>query len=38
MNPIKDLVPNAEHINCARHIWANWKKKCFEGEKFKSLF
>ena len=24
---IKDLAPNAEHRNCARHIWANWKKK-----------
>ena len=37
-NAIKDLAPNAKHINCARHIWANWKKKVFKMEKFKSLF
>ena len=36
MNAIKDLVPNAEHRTCARHICVNWKKKGFKGEKFKS--
>ena len=38
MNAIKDLAPNGEHINCVRHIWANWKNKGFKGEKVKSLF
>lgn len=38
MNAKKDLTPNAEHGNFVRHIWANWKKKGFKGEKFKSLF
>ena len=38
MNAIKDLVPIVEHRNYARCIWANWKKKGFKGEKFKSLF
>ena len=32
MNSIKDLTPNVEHINCDKHIWANWKKKDFKGE------
>ena len=36
MNAIKELIPNAEHKNCAKHIYA--KKKGFKGEKFKSLF
>ena len=38
MNAIKELTPNDKHKNCAQHIWANWKKKRFKGEKFKSLF
>ncbi|XP_047983687.1 uncharacterized protein LOC125224347 [Salvia hispanica] len=25
-NAVKDLLPMAEHRNCARHIYANWKK------------
>ncbi|KAF2298275.1 hypothetical protein GH714_021147 [Hevea brasiliensis] len=34
---IKELVPNAEHRNCAKHIYANWKK-IHKGEEFKKLF
>ena len=34
---IKDLIPHAEHRNCARHIYANWKR-LHKGQEFKSLF
>ncbi|WOK97368.1 hypothetical protein Cni_G06076 [Canna indica] len=34
---IKQRVPAAEHRNCARHIYANWKKK-HPGHVLKSLF
>jgi hypothetical protein len=27
INAISKVVPNAEHRNCARHIYANWKKR-----------
>ena len=37
MNAIKDLVPNVEQRNCAKHIRANWKKRGFEG-KSSSLY
>ncbi|XP_078439857.1 uncharacterized protein LOC144710066 [Wolffia australiana] len=26
-NAVAGLLPNAEHRNCARHIYANWRKK-----------
>ncbi|XP_010451555.1 PREDICTED: uncharacterized protein LOC104733691 [Camelina sativa] len=26
LNVVADLLPNAEHRHCARHIYANWKK------------
>ena len=32
------LIPNAEHMNCARHIDANWKKKGHSTEQLKLLF
>ncbi|WOK97969.1 hypothetical protein Cni_G06677 [Canna indica] len=32
-----ERVPFAEHRNCARHLYANWKKK-FNGHYYKSLF
>lgn len=31
------MAPNAEHRHCARHIYANWRKK-YAGKKFKGLF
>ena len=34
---IKDVVPHVEHMNCARHIYANWKKS-HKGQELKSLF
>ena len=37
INALQKLAPNAEHRNCARHIYANWKKK-FSGPKYKKLF
>ena len=36
-NALKMLAPNAEHRNCARHIYANQKKK-FGSPKYKKLF
>jgi hypothetical protein len=27
INAMKDYLPNAEHRMCARHIYANWRKK-----------
>ena len=27
LNAVEKWAPNAEHRNCARHIYANWKKK-----------
>lgn len=32
-----DLLPNVEHRQCARHIFANFRKK-FTGLELKSLF
>ncbi|GJZ88764.1 60S ribosomal protein L34 [Tanacetum coccineum] len=37
MEAIKNLLPYAEHRQCARHIYANFKKK-WNGLHFKSLF
>ncbi|WOL20552.1 hypothetical protein Cni_G29357 [Canna indica] len=34
---IKQRIPAAEHRNCARHVYANWKKK-HGGLALKSLF
>ncbi|KAF2295275.1 hypothetical protein GH714_032407 [Hevea brasiliensis] len=34
---IKELVPQAEYRNCARHIYANWKKM-HRGEEYRKLF
>ena len=27
INAVSDLCPGAEHRNCARHLYANWKKR-----------
>jgi transposase-like protein len=27
LKAVKELIPNAEHRMCARHIYANWRKK-----------
>ena len=27
LNAFQVWAPNAEHRNCARHVYANWKKK-----------
>ncbi|KAF2296813.1 hypothetical protein GH714_004943 [Hevea brasiliensis] len=37
INAIYQLTPKAEHRNCAKLIWANWKK-IHRGEKYKKLF
>ncbi|XP_057778387.1 uncharacterized protein LOC130997145 [Salvia miltiorrhiza] len=37
INAVLMLAPNAEHRHCARHIYANWKKK-YAGPKFQLLF
>ncbi|KAJ0585815.1 putative transposase, mutator type, MULE transposase domain-containing protein [Helianthus annuus] len=34
---VKDVFPYAEHRQCVRHIYANYKKK-YRGEQFKNLF
>ncbi|XP_057790453.1 uncharacterized protein LOC131007556 [Salvia miltiorrhiza] len=36
-NAIKDLAPFAEHRNCARHVYMNWKKQ-FKGVTLKHMF
>ena len=33
----KDVIPLAEHRQCARHIYANFRKK-FSGVEFRNLF
>ncbi|XP_048128383.1 uncharacterized protein LOC125312816 isoform X2 [Rhodamnia argentea] len=37
MNAVSCLSPQAEHRNCARHIYANWKK-LHKGDALKNLF
>lgn len=37
MEAIRRMLPHAEHRQCARHIYANFKKK-WNGLHFKSLF
>ncbi|XP_023762712.2 uncharacterized protein LOC111911153 [Lactuca sativa] len=34
---VKERVPTAEHRQCARHIYANFKKR-FKGEQYRKLF
>ena len=34
---IKEVFPAAEHRQCARHIYANFRKR-FSGAKFENLF
>lgn len=34
---VKERVPAAEHRQCARHIYANFKKR-FKGEQYRKLF
>ncbi|WOL00776.1 hypothetical protein Cni_G09489 [Canna indica] len=36
-NAVRAFMPNAEHRNCARHLYANWKKK-HVGYALKNLF
>ncbi|XP_078448511.1 uncharacterized protein LOC144717061 [Wolffia australiana] len=37
-NAMAKLLPNAEHRNCARHIFANWKKGGHSIELLKNIF
>ncbi|KAI3738887.1 hypothetical protein L2E82_29118 [Cichorium intybus] len=37
LEAVKEIMPNAEHRQCARHIYANFKKK-YNGEEYKNLF
>ena len=32
LNAVQKWAPEAEHRNCARHIYANWKKEFFKKE------
>ena len=34
---VKEILPNAEHRQCARHIFANFRKR-FSGAPFENLF
>ena len=34
---VADYLPNAEHRNCARHIYANFRKR-FNGANYRKLF
>ncbi|WOL01290.1 hypothetical protein Cni_G10006 [Canna indica] len=36
-NAVRAFMPNVEHRNCARHLYANWKKK-HGGYALKNLF
>ncbi|XP_057811787.1 uncharacterized protein LOC131026026 [Salvia miltiorrhiza] len=36
-NAVKELAPFAEHRNCARHVYCNWKKQ-FKGATLKNIF
>ena len=37
-NAVANLLPHGEHRNCARHIYANWKKKGHSSQLLKKLF
>ena len=34
---VKDILPNVEHMQCVRHVYANFKK-AYTGLEFKKLF
>ncbi|XP_021721493.1 uncharacterized protein LOC110689055 [Chenopodium quinoa] len=34
---VSEVLPQAEHMHCAKHIFANWHKN-FRGDEFKLLF
>ncbi|KAH6775180.1 hypothetical protein C2S52_012741 [Perilla frutescens var. hirtella] len=36
-NAVSELTPFAEHRNCARHVYCNWKKQ-YKGATLKNLF
>lgn len=37
INAIETWIPKAEHRNCARHIYANWRKK-FKNREWQKKF
>ena len=37
LNAVKKWAPSAEHRNCARHIYANWRKK-FKNKEWQKKF
>lgn len=37
LNAVQNWTPRAEHRNCARHIYANWRKK-FRNKDWQKLF
>ena len=37
MEAVKDVLPNAEHRQCARHIYENFRKS-FSGVDFRNMF
>nr|XP_017251959.1 PREDICTED: uncharacterized protein LOC108222565 [Daucus carota subsp. sativus] len=37
LKSVAELLPNAEHRNCARHIYANFRKK-WDGGHYRKLF
>ncbi|KAL4566065.1 hypothetical protein LXL04_030175 [Taraxacum kok-saghyz] len=38
LEAVKELLPHAEHRQCARHIYANFKKSGYNGEEYKFIF
>jgi hypothetical protein len=37
INAVNKWAPRVEHRMCARHIYANWRKK-FTNKKYQKLF
>ncbi|XP_078438595.1 uncharacterized protein LOC144709064 [Wolffia australiana] len=37
-NAVAGFLPRAEHRNCARHIYSNWKKKGHSSDILRNLF
>ena len=37
-NAVARLLPHVEHRNCARHVYANWKKRGHSTQLLKTLF
>jgi len=37
LNSVQTWLPKAEHRNCARHIYANWRKK-FKKKEYQKMF